>query len=111
MPKFLIAIQHPDDYDPSLEDAQMSSDIDKLNDDMVAAGVRVFVGGLQPADRATSLRRKLGGIVATPGPYLDTDEHVGGFWVLEVANEDEAIEWGRRAVSACRVSVEVRPFF
>lgn len=111
MPKYLIAIQHPDDYDPSLEDAQMGRDIDELNDAMVAAGVRVFVGGLQPAERATSLRKKLGGIVEKPGPYLATDEHVGGFWVLDVADEAEAIEWGRKAVIACRVSVEVRPFF
>jgi len=45
------------------------------------------------------------------GPYLETKEHIGGFWLLEVASLDEALEWGRKAVVACRAPVEVRPFF
>lgn len=89
----------------------MARAIDDLNDEMVAAGVRVFVGGLHPALRAKSLRPTSGGEVeATDGPYLPTDEHVGGFWVLEVASEDEAFEWGRKAAIACRAPVEVRQF-
>ena len=58
MTQYLVAIHHPDDYDPSLEDEAMSRDIDALNDEMKAAGVRIFVGGLQPASRATSIRAK-----------------------------------------------------
>ena len=46
----------------------------------------------------------------TDGPYLETKEHVGGFWILKAANLEEALEWGRKAVIACRVPVEVRPF-
>jgi hypothetical protein len=46
MTQYLVAIHHPDDYDPSAEDEAMSRDIDVLNDEMVAAGVRTFVGGL-----------------------------------------------------------------
>jgi hypothetical protein len=48
MTRYLVAIHHPDDYDPSFEDEAMSRDIDALNDEMVAAGVRIFVGGLSP---------------------------------------------------------------
>ncbi|MFZ1049678.1 MAG: hypothetical protein WBP65_13345 [Candidatus Sulfotelmatobacter sp.] len=51
MTQYLVAIHHPDDYDPSAEDEAMSRDIDALNDEMVAAGVRIFVGGLSPAAR------------------------------------------------------------
>jgi hypothetical protein len=47
----------------------------------------------------------------TDGPYLETKEHVGGFWILEVADMDEALAWPRKAVVACRAPVEVRPFF
>lgn len=112
MPHYLIAIHHPDDYDPAIaEDAAMARDIDALNDAMKAAGARVFVGGLEPARRARSLRaRPDGQVLVTDGPYLETKEHVGGFWVLEVADLDAALAWGRRAATACRAPVEVRAF-
>jgi len=110
--KYLVAIHHPNDYDPSVaEDEAMDRDIDELNEEMVAAGVRVFVGGLQPARSAKSLRAQPNGkVLITDGPYLETKEHIGGFWVLEAANLDEALERGRKAVVACRAPVEVRPF-
>jgi hypothetical protein len=112
MPRYLVAIHHPDDYDPLVaEDAAMDRDIDALNAEMVAAGVRVFVGGLKPAASAKTLRADANGaIVVTDGPFTEAKEHVGGFWVLEVATTDEALVWGRKAAIACRASVEVRPF-
>ena len=111
MTQYLVAIHHPDDYDPSVETEAMSRDIDALNDEMVAAGVRIFVGGLSPARSARSLRAQPDGKVhITDGPYLETRELIGGFWVLEAADLDEALEWGRKAVVACRAPVEVRPF-
>ena len=111
MTQYLVAIHHPDDYDPSKETKEMERDIDVLNEEMVAAGVRVFVGGLQSARKAKSLRaRPKNEVLVTDGPYLETKEHIGGFWVLECASLDEAVEWGRKAVIACRAPVEVRPF-
>jgi hypothetical protein len=111
MTQYLVAIHHPDDYDPSTETEAMERDIDTLNEEMVAAGVRVFVGGLRPASSARSLRAQpQGGVLITDGPYLETKEHIGGFWVLEAASLEEALEWGRKAVVACRAPVEVRPF-
>ena len=111
MTRYLVAIHRPDDYDPSAEDEAMSRDIDALNDEMTAAGVRIFVGGLRPAGSAMSLRaRPDGELLITDGPYLETKEHVGGFWVLEAADLNEVLAWGRKAAVACRASVEVRPF-
>lgn len=111
MPQYLVAIHHPDDYDPSTEDEAMSLAIDALNEEMTTAGIRVFVGGLHPAREAKSLRAQPDGQMhVTDGPYLPTKEHVGGFWVLEAADLDEALAWGRKAVIACRAPVEVRPF-
>jgi hypothetical protein len=110
MTQYLVAIRHPDDYDPSAEDEAMTRDIDALNDEMVAAGVRVFVGGLTPASSAKSLRAKPNGrVLITDGPYLETKEHIGGFWLLEAATPDDALAWGARLL-ACRAPVEVRPF-
>jgi hypothetical protein len=108
---YLIAIHHPDNYDPSLEDEAMSRDIDVLNDEMVGAGVRVFVGGLQSPSFAKSMTLQPDGqVVVSDGLYLKTREHVGGFWVLDVSSVEEALEWGQKATKACRAPVEVRPF-
>jgi len=109
--EYLVAIHHPDDYDAAVEDEAMHHDIDVLNEEMVAAGVRIFVGGLYPARSAKSIRAQAGGkILITDGPYLETKEHIGGFWVLEAADLDDALAWGRKAAIACRAPVEVRPF-
>lgn len=112
MAQYLVAIHHPDDYDPAVaEDEAMTREIDALNEEMVAAGVRIFIGGLHPARKAKSLRAKPDGeVLVTDGPYLKTAEHVGGFWVLEAADLNEALAWGRKAAVACRAPVEVRPF-
>jgi hypothetical protein len=112
MPQYLVAIHLPDDFDPSRVDKAMERDIDALNEEMGAKRVRLFAGGLRPAKEAKSLRtqpdRK---VLVTDGPYLETKEHVGGFWILEAADMDEALAWGRKAVVACRAPVEVRAFF
>ena len=111
MTQYLVAIHLPDDYDASAEDDATRDDIDALNDEMVAAGIRVFVGGLQPASSAKSIRaRRDGKVLITDGPYTEAKEHIGGFWVLEAADLDEALAWGRKAAIACRAPVEVRPF-
>jgi hypothetical protein len=112
MTQYLVAIHHPDDVDPAAEGQAVREQISALNREMIAAGVRLFVGGLRPVDEARSLRLHGDGKVAfTDGPFLEAKEHVGGFWVLECTDLDEALEWGRKAAVACRAGVEVRPFY
>ena len=112
MTQYLVAIHLPDDFDPSVQDKSMERDIDALNEEMEAKGVRLFAGGLRPASEAKSLRIQPDHkVLITDGPYLETKEHVGGFWILEVADMDEALAWARKAVVACRAPVEVRSFF
>jgi hypothetical protein len=112
MPHYLGAIYLPDDFDPSTMTEAMVRDIDALNEEAEASGARFFAGGLEPASSAKSLRAQPDGKVRiTDGPYLETKEHIGGFSILKAANLDEALEWGRKAVVACRAPVEVRAFF
>ncbi|MGA7378304.1 MAG: YciI family protein [Candidatus Sulfotelmatobacter sp.] len=109
MPQYLVAIHHPDNYDSSIEDEAMQRDIHALNHEMIAAGVRIFAGGLSAASNAKSLQAQPGGkVLITDGPYLETKEHIGGFWILKAADLDEALAWGRKAAVACRAPVEVR---
>lgn len=111
MAQYLVTIQHPENYDASLEGEAMIRDIGALNKEMETAGARFFAGGLESAAKAKSLRKQPGGeVMITDGPYLETKEHVGGFWILECADMDEALAWARKAVVACRVPVEVRAF-
>jgi len=110
MTQYLVAIYHPDDYDPSVETEAMMEEIHALNREMIAAGVRKFACGLSPAGNARSLRKQPDGkVLVTDGPYTETKEHIGGFWMLEAADLNGALAWGRKAAVACRAPVEVRP--
>ena len=112
MAQFLVSIYHPENYVPSLEDESMIRDISALNREMIAAGVRNFAGGLSSAKNAKSLRvQPDGGVLISDGPYLEAKEHVGGFWILETSDMDQAVAWARKAAVACRVPVEVRAIF
>ena len=109
MPQYLIAGYIPNDFDPSKVDEAMVREIHALNKEMIAAGVRRFAGGLGPAK---SLRAQTDGrILITDGPYLETKEHIGGLWILECADMDEAVAWARKGVAAARGQVEVREIF
>jgi len=111
MPQYLIAIQHPENYELPMDAEAMMRDISALNREMIAAGVRDFAGGLQPARKAKSVRKQADGeVVVSDGPYLEAKEYVGGLWLLKCADMDEAMEWARKAAVACRVPVEVREF-
>jgi hypothetical protein len=92
MPQYLVVVHHPDGYDGSLEGEAMVRDIDVLNEEMDAAGIRIFAGGLSRDSSARCLRAQPDGkVLITDGPYLETKEHVGGFWILKAANLDEAL--------------------
>lgn len=112
MPNYLVALYRPRAEESAFTvDATMAREIDALNDAMVAAGIRVFVGGLKPTNTAQSLHRQPdGNVTLADGPLGPAADYMDGFWVLKVANADEAVAWGRRAAAACRASVEVRPF-
>ena len=110
--KYVVAIYHPVGYDGKREDEAMIKGIDDLNKEMVDAGVRYVVGGLGPSASARAIvTQPNGDSVVTDGPYLETKEVIGGFWILDVADLDEAIVWAKKASVACRTPVEIRDFY
>jgi len=109
MPQYLVAVYHPDDFDPSLETEETIENIHALNRELIAAGARKFACGISPAGNAKSLRAQPDGtVLVTDGPYTETKEHMGGFWILEAADLDAALVWARKGAVACRASGEVR---
>jgi hypothetical protein len=76
---------------------------------MIAAGMRKFACGISPAANAKTVRKQSDGtVLVTDGPYTETKEHMGGFWILEAANMDEALAWARKATISCDAVGEVR---
>ena len=109
MPQYLLANYLPDNFDPSTMTEATVRAINDLNDELEAAGARLMACGLSPASQAKSLRGQPSGeALITDGPYLEAKEHIGGFWILEAADMDEALAWARKAVIACRTPVELR---
>jgi hypothetical protein len=109
MPQFFVAGYLPDDFDPSQMDPGAGQKIHALNKEMIAAGVRKFACGLGPAK---SLRPQAdGGALITDGPFIETKEHIGGFWILECASADEALAWASKGASVMQGHVEVREIF
>ena len=111
MSHYLLSVWHDDEYelDFSTPEAQrIGAQVGAFNQELEQAGAWVFGAGLQPASTATVLRP--GATVSmTDGPYAETKEQMGGFWVIEAEHLDAALDWARRAAAACEGPVELRP--
>ena len=109
MPHYLVANYLPDDFDPSKVTEAMIEQIHAVNRELIAAGVRKFACGISSPDSAKTLRKKPDGkVLVTDGPYVETKEHMGGFWILECANMDEALKWARKGAISTDAVGEVR---
>jgi len=109
MPQYLVASYLPDNFDPSSVTEAMVEEIHAVNRELIAAGIRKFACGIAPPGSAKTLRRKPDGkVLVTDGPYTETKEHMGGFWILECANMDEALAWARKGAISCDAVGEVR---
>jgi hypothetical protein len=114
MSQYLLSVWHDDtDYDMDFETPEakrMIAQVDAFNAEVQEAGAWVFAGGLHPPPSATVVRNVDGEVTMTDGPYAESKEQMGGFWVIEASDLDAALEWARKASVACEGPVEVRPF-
>jgi hypothetical protein len=111
MPQYLMSVYHPEDQEfPTDVMEKIYGDVDALNDEIRTAGAWVFGGGLHPSSTATVVRLEGDEVLTTDGPFAESKEQVGGFWVITAPDLDAALKWGRKATRACRVPIEVRPF-
>jgi hypothetical protein len=112
MKQYMLAV-HTVEGAPTPSDEEMQTafaQVDRVNAELQAAGVWVFGGGLMPADSATVVRVDSGATTLTDGPFAETKEQLGGFWVIRSADLDEALVWAGKCAQACMNPVEVRPF-
>lgn len=121
MPQYLLSVHGADsDFDPaagkfgayaSAQEAEAAfAATGAFNEKLIADGYFVFAGGLRSARTATVVDGTGDKPVFTDGPYLETKEWIGGFWVIEAPNLDVALELAAAGSKACRGKVEVRPF-
>lgn len=112
MTQYLLAV-HSTEGEPMPSEEQMQQAykaVDIYNDELKAAGAWVFAGGLHPSSTATVVRAQGGQVVTTDGPFAETKEQLGGFWIIDVSDLDAALDWAARGSAACGGPVEVRPF-
>ena len=113
MTQYLLAVHGNEEQYAAIPPEQMRemfAAVDSFNERLQAAGTWVFAGGLMPADTATVVDATGEPPVMTDGPYLETKEHIGGFWVIEAPDLDAALKLAAEASGACQGTVEVRPF-
>ncbi len=116
MTHYLLAVHGPAEMDEfgsygskeEMEEAFAATGV--FNDKLQADGYWVFAGGLQSASTATVVDGQGEKPVVTDGPYLETKEVIGGFWVIDAPDLDVALKLAAEASQACRAKVEVRPF-
>ena len=114
MPQYMLSVLNDPDLDfeslPKSEQEQIGADVDAVNDAIRDAGKWVFAGGLSAIESATTVDARGEAPVITDGPFSESKEYLGGFWIIEADDFDEALDWARRGSKACRGRIEVRPF-
>ncbi|HZM32600.1 MAG TPA: YciI family protein [Acidimicrobiales bacterium] len=113
MTQYLLSVHMVEGEDAYTSDEEMQEAfkaVDAFNQELQAKGAWVFAGGLQPVDTATTVDGTGADVVITDGPFAESKEQIGGFWVIEAADLDAALDWAARGSAACKGKVEVRPF-
>lgn len=114
MTQYLLSVWHSPDNNPITDDPEVMQkafeQVDAFNTEVMAAGVWVFGGGLHAPESATVVRATDGDPIMTDGPFAETKEQLGGFWIIEAPDLDAALAWAAKGAAACMGPVEVRPF-
>jgi hypothetical protein len=82
-----------------------------LEEEMKSAGAWLFGGRLHAPDTATVVRMSGGEVLTTDGPFAESKEHLGGFYIIEADDLDAALAWASKTTAAVMRPIEVRPFW
>ncbi len=98
--KYMLIMRATDEAYASFQDVDFDKIIEtmgRFNDEMISAGVLVAAEGLEDASQGVVVDYSSEPPVVTDGPYGEAKELFGGFWILDVASKEEAVEWAKRA--------------
>jgi hypothetical protein len=110
MPQYLLNIIQPDGGSPEPEILEpIMRDLRAVRAEMKDAGAWVFSAGLHDASTATVVRHRNGDTLMTDGPFVEANEHIGGFTIIEAADLDAALAWAGKFAKASTLPIEVRP--
>ena len=113
MTQYMLSVIHPEEgpeFPEDIDIQEVFTKVDTFNKELMDNGIWVFGGGLEPPSSATVVDATGTDVLVTDGPYAETKEQLGGFWVVEAADLDAALDLGKRASAACMGAVEIRPF-
>ncbi len=112
MTQYMLSVHHVEgEAMPEGEDMQrMYRQVDAFNRKVMDAGIWVFGGGLEDPSATTTVDATGTEPIITDGPFAETKEYLGGFWVLEAPDLDAALKLALEASAACEGKVQVRPF-
>jgi len=114
MPHYLLSVHTVAGQAPKKRtDDEMRRSGERLGareDEMKTTGAWLFSGRLSEPDAATVVRTSSGKVLTTDGPFAESREHLGGFYVIEAEDLDAALGWASRVTDAIDVPIEVRPF-
>lgn len=112
MPRYLLSVHLDEDREPMTPERQRRAheDTGVLNRRMQDAGALIFAAGLMPADRAEVVDATGGRHLVTAGTVVEGPRRLGGFWIIEAQDDEQARTWAREASEACNEPVELRPF-
>lgn len=113
MSQFMLSVYSSDEPSEPMTEAEMAAGfalVHALEEEMRAANALVYSGRLLDADRAKVVRprRRMG--KTTDGPFIETKEHIGGFYIIEAPDLDAALAWASKVTDAIDTPIEVRPF-
>jgi hypothetical protein len=110
--KFMLLLWGDEGQWADMSEEEAAAEMERWNDysnQLIAAGAMVSGEGLQASPTSKTLRVENGEQVVTDGPFAETKEQLGGFYVIECASMDEALDWAAKVPSAEQGSTEVRP--
>ncbi len=109
--KYMLIMRATDEAYASSQDVDFNDVMDSMgrfNDEMISAGVLVAAEGLDDAEHGVVVDYSAESPVVTDGPYGETKELFGGFWILDVASKEEAVAWAKRAPLGTGMKTEIR---
>ena len=101
----------PDSEAGAMPDPEMIASMGRFNDELIAAGLLVDAAGLHPSAKGKRLAFQGGKVSVTDGPFAETKELIGGYWVWQVKDLAQAEAWASRAPMQDGATLELRPFF